>query len=257
MRHKRSWQNWEEHCYLKQAATQLLADRLLDIPKKFNCAVDLGCHNGEMAQAMSKVGRMPKQLLSCDSYAQRLHELPNPKCVCEDELLPLATGQFDLITNACNLHHVTDLPGALTQIRMALCSGGLFLGCMVGGDSLSTLRNCLQEAELEVMGGVSPRVAPMVDIRDLGGLLQRAGFALPVVDIEEIEFTHANLFDLMADLRNMGETNCLEARIKHPTRRTVFLRAAELYQTRAATQDNRVRTPIQLLLMHGWNENKA
>ncbi|TAL77668.1 MAG: methyltransferase domain-containing protein, partial [Beijerinckiaceae bacterium] len=159
---------------------------------------------------------------------------------------------FDLAVSALALHMVNDLPGALVQIRRSLRPDGLFIGAIIGGGSLTELREALGEAEAEVTGGASPRVAPFADVRDMGGLLQRAGFALPVADSEPLNVRYDNLLALMADLRAMGATNALAERLRSPTRRQVFMRAAEIYAERFSDPDGRIRATFEVIFLSGW-----
>jgi SAM-dependent methyltransferase len=166
--------------------------------------------------------------------------------------LPLPQAGFDLALSGLVLHQVNDLPGVLAQIRRLLKPDGLFMACLPAGRTLQELRECLAEAEMQVLGGMSPRVAPFADIRDLGALLQRAGFALPVTDSELLTLRYDNLFALMADLRAMGATNALTDRLRRPTPHALFLRAAELYAERYSDSDGRIRATIELVWLAGW-----
>lgn len=168
------------------------------------------------------------------------------------ERLPLAAASIDLVASALALQGVNDLPGALVQIRTALRPDGLFIGSLLGGRTLGELRTVLTEAETTVSGGASPRVAPFADVRDMGGLLQRAGFALPVADSETLTVRYATLFALMADLRAMGATNVLVARSRRPTSRALFLEAARLYASRYADADGRIRATFEIVSLSGW-----
>jgi SAM-dependent methyltransferase len=169
-----------------------------------------------------------------------------------DEVLPLAPDSIDLALSALSLQFVNDLPGMLSQIRRALKPDGLLLAALVGGSTLNELREAFSQAELEIEGGVSPRVAPFADVRDMGGLLQRAGFALPVVDSETLTVRHDNAFALMADLRAMGATNPMTQRRKTFTRRATLLRMAEIYQERFSDPDGRIRATFELVWISGW-----
>jgi SAM-dependent methyltransferase len=154
--------------------------------------------------------------------------------------------------SALSLHWVNDLPGALLQIRQALRPDGLFLAAMFGGETLHELRHALLDAELAVTGGVSPRVSPMADLRDGAGLLQRAGFALPVADRDLITVAYADPFALLRDLRAMGETNAARLRSRAPLRRAVLAEAARLYGERHRHPDGRVRASFEILYLSGW-----
>lgn len=166
--------------------------------------------------------------------------------------LDLGAGRFDLIVSGLRLHHANDLPGVLAQIRHALKPDGLLLGCMAGGATLTELRQSLAEAESAVTGGISPRVAPFADIRGIGGLLQRAGLALPVADSETVTVRYGDMAALMADLRAMGATNVLTGRLRRPTRRSVFTRAATFYAERFSDADGRIRATFETLWFSGW-----
>jgi SAM-dependent methyltransferase len=172
--------------------------------------------------------------------------------LCEGEHLPVTPQSCDLVLSALYLHWMNDLPGLLAQMRLALRPDGLACVNLLGGRSLHELRACLSEAESEISGGVSPRCMPMADIRDMGGLLQRAGFALPVADAELLTITYPDMFKLMADLRGMGGQNALFGRLPHFTRRQIFIRAAEIYQDRFTNEDGQITASIELITLTGW-----
>jgi SAM-dependent methyltransferase len=168
------------------------------------------------------------------------------------EVLPLAPESLDLAVSALAFQFVNDLPGVLSQIRRALRSDGLLLAAMLGGDTLTELRQCFAAAEAECEGGVSPRVAPFADLRDVGALLQRAGFALPVTDVDRMVVRYDSAFALMLDLRRMGATNILVERRRTPTRRATMLRMAQLYGERFADSDGRIRATFDVIWLSGW-----
>ncbi len=168
------------------------------------------------------------------------------------EILPLAPESLDLAVSALAFQVVNDLPGVLAQIRRALKPDGLLLAAMMGGDTLTELRQSFAAAEAECEGGVSPRVAPFADLRDVGGLLQRAGLALPVTDVDRVVVRYDNAFALMRDLRRMGATNILVERRRLPTRRTTMLRMAEIYSERFADADGRIRATFDVIWLSGW-----
>jgi SAM-dependent methyltransferase len=182
---------------------------------------------------------------------------PALSAIADEEVLPFAPGSFDLIASALALQWANDLPGILIQIRRALAPDGLFLAALVGGQSLTELRTALTTAEAELTGGASPRVAPFADVRDLGALLQRAGFALPVTDIEPIIVRYASMFALMQDLRAMGATNALSERSRKPLRRAILLRAAEIYAGRFSDADGRVRATFEIVWLSGWAPHES
>lgn len=172
--------------------------------------------------------------------------------VATAETIPLEPETLDLAVSILSLQEANDVPGMLVQIRRALRPDGLFLGAMAGGDTLRELRESLLAAEAELTGGASPRVAPFADVRDVGALLQRAGLALPVADVETVTVRYGDMFSLMRDLRAMGVTNTLVARSRRPATRGLFLRAAEIYAERFADPDGRIRATFSILWMSGW-----
>ena len=169
-----------------------------------------------------------------------------------EERLPVAPHSLDLVLSALALQFVNDLPGVLAQIRRSLRPDGLLLAAMVGGDTLTELRQSFAAAEAECEGGVSPRVAPFADLRDIGGLLQRVGLALPVADVDRIVVRYGNAFALMQDLRRMGASNVLIERRRTPTRRSTLLRMAEIYGERFADSDGRIRATFDVIWLSGW-----
>lgn len=177
---------------------------------------------------------------------------PDFPTVADDEVLALTEGAHDLVVHAMALHWANDPVGQLVQCRRALQPDGLFLGLLPGGQTLHELRAALAEAEAEVTGGLSPRVLPMGEIRDLGALLQRAGFALPVADSFTKTVLYRDAFHLMADLRAMGEANALAARLRQPTRRAVLLRAAGIYAERFGRPDGRIPATFEIICLTGW-----
>jgi SAM-dependent methyltransferase len=176
---------------------------------------------------------------------------------CERETLPLQPESLDLAVSALAFQFVNDLPGVLAQIRRALKPDGLLLAAMIGGDTLSELRQSFAAAEAECEGGVSPRVAPFADLRDVGSLLQRAGFALPVTDVDRIVVRYDSAFALMQDLRRMGATNILVERRRTPTRRATMLRMAQIYGERFADADGRIRATFDVIWLSGWAPHES
>jgi SAM-dependent methyltransferase len=174
-----------------------------------------------------------------------------------DERLPLAPASLDLALSALAFQFVNDLPGVLAQIRRALKSDGLLLAALIGGDSLSELRQSFAAAEAEIEGGLSPRVAPFADLRDIGGLLQRAGLALPVTDVDRVVVRYDNAFALMNDLRRMGATNILLERRHAPTRRATMLRMAEIYTQRFSDPDGRIRATFDIVWLSAWAPHES
>jgi SAM-dependent methyltransferase len=225
-----------------------LADRLAVVLRPFELAADVGSPSDAVRRALA--GRVGT-IVTVDALAQ-VTDYPGAKIAADEEALPFADASLDLVVSALALQAVNDLPGALVQIRRALKADGLFLAALLGGDTLSELRESFAAAESEVEGGVSPRVAPFADTRDAGALLQRAGFALPVADVERLTVRYATPFALMQDLRRMGATNALVERRRTPLRRATLARMAEIYAERFSDPDGRVRASFEIVWLSGW-----
>lgn len=223
--------------FLLDRVAEDMAERQQAVLREFNDGIDLGTPGDQVRAALT---RNVRQL--------RAAALP----VSDTEPLALASASLDLVVSALALQFVNDLPGVLAQIRRALKPDGLFLAAMIGGETLTELRQSFAAAEAEVEGGVSPRVAPFADLRDLGGLLQRAGFALPVTDVDRTVVRYDNAFALMQDLRRMGATNVLNERRRTPSRRATFVRMAQVYAERFADPDGRIRATFDIVWMSGW-----
>ncbi len=242
--------------FLVQRAGEEIGGRLQTTNRTFKAALDLGCHNGLLARQVLKPAGVDT-VISADLSPGMARRAPEPHIVMDEEFLPIKSESLDLVTSALSLHWVNDLPGALLQVRKALKPDGLLLIALFGGETLHELRDVLMQAETECEGGVSPRVSPFADVRDLGGLLQRSGFALPVVDADQIIVRYDTLFNLIADLRAMGETNAIAQRKKTPLRRATLMRAAELYQERHADPDGRIRATFEILYATGWAPHES
>lgn len=247
-----------EHDFLLREVGERLLDRLGDITRDFPLALDLGCHHGMIADLLAAgaaggttVGTLVQADLSLP-LARLAAEKGGPTLVADEEALPLAPGSLDLVVSLLSLHWVNDLPGALLQIGQALKPDGLFLAAMIGGNSLAALRSALMEAEVEIEGGASPRVSPFADLRDMGGLLQRAGFALPVSDVDSITVSYPSALALMKELRGMGESNASKERRRSTMRRETLMRAAALYQERFGDGDGRIPAVFDIIYLTGW-----
>lgn len=239
---------------LLRAVADPLLDRLDDTTRRFTRALDLGGRHGLVAARLRDRG-IPF-VVSAD-LSPRLAALAacgGPSVAADEEWLPFAPGAFDLIVSCLSLHWVNDLPGALLQIRAALAPDGLFLACLPGLGTLAPLREAFLAAEAELTGGVSPRVSPFADLRDAAGLLQRAGFALPVADSETLTVTYPDATALVADLRALGETNAVAARRRRATPRTVIAAAAARLPR---DEEGRIALPLVLLTMTGWAPSPA
>lgn len=245
------------HDFLLREIGERLGERIGDIRRDFPRVLDLGAHDGAMADYLGPAGR--DMVVQCDlspamTAANRRGHL---RVVADEEWLPFAPESFDLAVSNLSLHWVNDLPGALAQVRRALKPDGFFLGALLGGDSLFELRRCLMDAELKVEGGLSPRISPMADIRDAGNLLTRAGFALPVADSDMLTVSYANAFELMKELRGMGESNAVAERRKGFSRRATLLEAAAIYAKDYADHDGRVTVTFQVLYLGGWTPHAS
>jgi NADH dehydrogenase [ubiquinone] 1 alpha subcomplex assembly factor 5 len=228
-----------------------LADRLSDVKRSFDVGADLGSRGGHMARATLATGRVGR-LYAMDPSPTLSARLPVPSVAGDEEALPFADASLDLAVSSLALHWVNDLPGALVQIRRALRPDGLFLAAMFGGETLWELRQVLTEAELAVSGGVSARVSPMADLRDAAGLLQRAGFALPVADRDPLTVSYTDAWALMRELGDMGESNAVRLRANGPLRRAILAEAVQIYQKRHAIGSGRVRASFEVLYISGW-----
>ncbi|WP_315825535.1 MULTISPECIES: methyltransferase domain-containing protein [unclassified Bradyrhizobium] len=228
--------------FLLERVAEDIADRLAAVNRSFTAAADVWTPAAGLKPYLS--GRL-----------SQLAHIAAPATA--DERLPLAAQSLDLALSALAFQFVNDLPGLLVQIRRALRPDGLLLAAMIGGDTLTELRQSFAAAEAECEGGVSPRVAPFADLRDIGGLLQRAGFALPVTDVDRVVVRYASALGLMQDLRRMGATNSLVERRRTPTRRATLLRMAEIYAERFADPDGRIRATFDIIWLSGWAPHES
>ena len=242
-----------QYNYIKQAVAERLADRLEVMRQRFPLVLDVGAHHGEVGEAFLTTGKVDK-VISTDPSPAMAHQIDAKlkPLVMDYENSHFAEASFDAVVSGFSLHWVNDLPGLLTRMRRWLKPDGLLLIALAGGASLSGLRSCLAEAESNTAGGLSPRVLPMADIRDLGGLLGRAGFALPVADSDTITITWDNPLQMMRELRLMGESNAMNGRINHCTRKETIMQAATLYQQRYGMDDGRVSAEIEIITLTAW-----
>ncbi|MBR0692141.1 methyltransferase domain-containing protein [Bradyrhizobium lablabi] len=226
--------------FLLERAAEDMTDRLLAVARTFSAAADIWTPGGRLADALrDRVGSI--DAIECSA----------------PEALGLPPESLDLAVSALAFQFVNDLPGVLAQIRRALRPDGLLLAAMLGGDTLTELRQSFAAAEAECEGGASPRVAPFADLRDVGALLQRAGFALPVTDVDRVVVRYDSAFALMQDLRRMGATNILRERRHTPTRRATMLRMAQIYGERFADPDGRIRATFDIVWLSGWAPHES
>lgn len=263
-RRERAAAEFDAHDFLVAEVADRLADRLDDVKRSFPLALDLGCHAGTFASQVGPRGGI-ETLIQADlapAMARRAADAPSairhrPVLAADEEFLPFAERSFDLAVSGMALHWANDLPGALLQINHALKPDGLFLAALPGGETLHELRHALLLAESELEGGAGPRVSPFAELQDATALLQRAGFALPVSDVDTITVTYPDPLRLMADLRGMGQSNAVRDRRRAWTRRGTLLRAAELYREIYGTPDGRVPATFQILFLTGWRPDAS
>jgi SAM-dependent methyltransferase len=241
--------------FLTERVADDIAERLSVVLRQFDRVVDLGTPGDAVRRALAATGRIGT-IIAASPCAT-----PTPAgalaVIADEEALPFSDGTLDLVVSALALQFVNDLPGALVQIRRALRPDGLLLAALLGGDTLTELRQAFAQAEAEIEDGISPRVAPFTDLRDLGALLQRAGFALPVTDVDRVSVRYDSPLALMHDLRRMGATNVLMERRRKPLMRATVARMIEIYGERFADADGRVRATFEIVWLSGWAPHES
>ena len=255
----------EHYGFLYREVGARLLERLDEVTRRFPRALDLGCHDGTLGALLAEgVGGAEsglETLIQCDLAPAMAAAAgaagAGPALAADEEALPFAERSFDLVLSNLSLHWTNDLPGALLQANLALKPDGLFLGAMFGGATLHELRTALMTAEAELEGGAGPRVSPFAPLQDLAGLLQRAGFALPVADLDQITVTYPNALKLMDDLRGMGEANAVVGRRQTWSRRETLLYAAELYQEEHGDSDGKVPATFEVLFITAWRPDAS
>lgn len=244
----RSAPHLQSHGFLIDWAQKQINERLDLIKKDFPLALQIG----NRASTESKMHDKIKHLITLDS-ADKL----SPNVIADEELLPFQNNSFDLITSPLNLHSTNDLPGTLSQIKTALKPDGLFIGALLGGETLFELREVMNDVEMQHYNGLSPRVAPFADLPQMGSLMQRAGFNLPVIDSEKITVTYDNVFKLMKDLRLMGESNIVNNRKKTFTPQKFFHQVGEQYATKFSEPDGRIVATFEIIFILGWKPHDS
>jgi SAM-dependent methyltransferase len=237
--------------FLIERVAEEMGERLSVVLRTFERAADLDTPTDALRDVLTlagKVGALERASIVSDDGLE---------VMVGAQRSPFAEASLDLVVSALALQFVNDLPGALIQVRRALKADGLLLAAMIGGDSLTELREAFAQAESEIEGGLSPRVAPFADVRDLGSLLQRAGFALPVVDSDRIVVRYASPIALMRDLRAMAATNMLVERRRTPLKRATLQRMLEIYAQRFADADGRVRATFEIVWLTGWAPHES
>jgi len=244
--------------FLLERVAEDATDRIATVLRRFELALDLGTPGDGLRRALIASGKVGT-VIAADALIDRaFHDDESTLAVvCDEEALPFRDSSLDLVVSGLSLQFVNDLPGTLVQIRRALKPDGLFLAALIGGDTLSELRQAFATAEAEIENGVSPRVAPFADVRDLGSLLQRAGFALPVTDVDRFTVRYASPLALMHDLRRMGAANALVERSRRPLKRAVLARMMEDYGARFADADGRIRATFEIMWLSGWAPHES
>jgi SAM-dependent methyltransferase len=245
--------------FLVDRAAEELSERLAGVMRTFSRTVDLGTPAAAVREALARSGKIGDciavhALADLRAAAAGSHELA---VVADEEALPFGDASLDLVVSALSLHFVNDLPGTLAQIRRALRPDGLFMAALLGGGTLSELRTAFAAAEAEIEDGISPRVLPFADLRELGALLQRAGFALTVADVDRLTVRYPSALALMHDLRRMGASNPLIDRRRRPLKRATLARVLDLYAARFADPDGRVRATFEIVYLSGWAPHES
>jgi NADH dehydrogenase [ubiquinone] 1 alpha subcomplex assembly factor 5 len=252
---RRAWRQHRDRAvggvdFLHREVAERLIDRLDLINRAFPIVLDLGARDGVLARLLAQ-RKGCELVVAVEPSLKLIKPAPPPRVCADPELIPFRDASFDLAASCLALHWTADLPGALIQLRRALKPDGLLLAAMLGGNTLVELRTALFEAELAEEGGVSPRVSPTAELGDIAGLLQRAGFAMPVADSETITVTYPDLLALMRDLRGMGETNALSVRRRFLSRATLA-RAGAIYAERFVDTEGRIKATFEVLFLTGW-----
>ncbi len=255
-RRERAFQRQENGAsFLIDLVAKELSERLSAVERIFEDAVELHGGTGAAAGMASQTGKITqlRRIETSSMFARPGEDLT----VAPLEDVPIEASSVNLVLSPLSLHLLNDIPGTLVRIRRSLKPDGLFMAAIPGAGTLAELRDVLLAAEVELTGGASPRVIPFADVRDIGALLQRAGFALPVVDVETYTVRYDSMFPLMRDIRAMGMANPLVGRSRVPMGRRLFVRAAELYAERYADPDGRIRATFSIIYVSGWAPHES
>lgn len=262
-RRQRNWaaslQDGHQYDYLRDEVGSRVADRVYDIARTFPLALDVGGGKSHIAEHLSKdvVERLFLTDVSEKTLKQRrATEIPTHHVLADEEFLPFKENTFDLVVSSLSLHWINDLPGALRQIHQVLKPDGVFIGAMVGGDTLYELRCSLQLAETEREGGFSPHVSPYTAVTDLGNLLGQAGFNMLTVDIDDVQVHYPGITEVMTDLQGMGESNCAWNR-RSLLHRDTILAAAAIYKEMYGNEDGSIPATFEILYMIGWKPHES
>jgi len=252
--------------FLIERVAEDLSDRLAAVLRRFDCALDLGTPTAAVRRVLAASGKVGT-IIAAEAAARSAASWPLDRgeaqstaqlaVAADEEALPFRDASLDLVVSGLSLQFVNDLPGTLIQIRRALKPDGLLLAALAGGETLTELRQAFAAAEAEVEGGISPRVIPFPDVREMGALLQRAGFALPVTDTDRVTARYASPISLMHDLRRMGATNALRERSRRPLKRATLRRMIETYAERFADRDGRIRATFEIIWLSGWAPHES
>ena len=257
MHRDRAAARYDDYAFLKERESSQLVERLMDTTKTFERALDLGAHDGRASQKLLASGRVGGVEAADPSaeFVVRMKRAGLEAFQLDEEEDTFETGRYDLVTSVLSLHWVNDLPGMLVRIRQGLKPDGLFLGCLFAGGTLAELRACLIEAETEIHGGASARLSPLPGLQDMAALMQRAGFALPVADIDTVTVRYSDPLKLIRDIKGMGEQAAFQTGEKAPRRLlspAVLMRMSELYAERYSDPDGRLRATFNIVWLSGW-----
>ncbi len=249
---ERSAVNFHDHDFLFKWSRNELSDRISDINRSFDNALQIGYRGGLTSEYHDKIGN----IVTIDMVGKPTNFSGN-YIQASEEFLPIAPKTMELALSNLSLHTVNDLPGSLLQIKNCLKDDGLFIASIFGGETLYELRKIMSDVEIELYGGISPRIAPFADKLQIGELLGRAGFALPVVDSDIITVTYDNIFKLLHDIRGMGEGNAILARNKTPLGKEFFMRVAQKYAEEFSEDDGRIVASFEVIFMLGWTPHSS
>jgi SAM-dependent methyltransferase len=246
--------DFDDAGFLKARAANDVVSRLEAILRDFPLAVDLGARTGAFREALAASEAAPRigALIETDLSEAMLAGRAGPRVAADEERLPFAPESLDLVVSSLSLHWTNDVVGALIQVRRALKPDGLFIGALLGGATLTELRQAMVAAEIDLLGGAGSRVSPFADASDAAGLLQRAGFALPVADVDRVTVRYTHPLKLLADLRQMGETNVLAERHPRALTRALVARTCEIYAERFSGPDGKVDATFEIVTLTGW-----
>jgi len=253
----RASSRYRDYAFLKGRESNQLSERLADTSREFDRALDIGAHDGQACEALRESGKVSEiiALETAPRMVKRLNSSGFQTVSASEENLPFDPRSFDLVTSVLSMHWINDLPGVLRQVCTILKPDGLFLGCLFGGGSLTELRASMIEAESELTGGISPRLSPLPGLQDMAGLLQRAGFALPVADVDRVTVRYTHPMKLLEDLKGMGEQAAFARRDgqdRRPLSRRILARMSEIYADRFSDPDGRVRASFEIIWLSGW-----